>query len=84
MPSLCVNGTVTFFRVWVGEDHPHFAAASSEASAASVGVTACGDFTAWSKSTMPTACVERGGPVQVEVQDSESDEFWAVFDEGAL
>lgn len=71
-------------RIWVGEDHAEFSAASSEASAASVGVKACADFLAWSKSSVPTGQVKEGGAVQVEVQDSESDEFWAAFDEGSL
>ena len=77
-------GVGNAFRVWVGEDHAEFIAASSEASAASVGVKACTDFIAWSKSRVPAGHVIEGGAVHVEVQDSESDEFWAVFDEGAL
>ena len=77
-------GVANAFRVWVGEDHAEFTAASSEASATSVGVKACADFIAWSISSVPAVQVIEGGGVHVEVQDSESDEFWAAFDKGAL
>ena len=88
MLSVCfvrmVYGVGVGLRVWVGESHTKFAAASSEASSTSVGNASCADFIAWSKSTLATGQVREGDNVRVEVQDRESDEFWEVFDEGAL
>lgn len=83
--ACCTGLAVNAFRVWVGEDHAEFATASSENSSASVGAKVCADFTAWYKSTLTTGQqAKKGGAVQVEVQDRESDEFWEAFDEGSL
>ena len=76
-------------RVWVGEEHPQFDAASNEPSSKSVGAQACADFLAWAKAAKRHVAQECGGEgitaaaVRVELQGEESDEFWDAFDEGA-
>ena len=68
--------------VWVGEDHDLFSAAEDDA--AQVGGGVAGDFHRWQVAQQGDGAEPGPGEVEVALQGDEDDEFWEVFDAGAM